>query len=404
MIAPRAQTRTAILAALSFVGAVVVGWHLAGDSEITKDPSVPSVKTRTAERPDNGRPAWLAGEIAQIREESSLAERMRRTINLANSIPDSDIFTWLKRGWFTMGEGFESHLFIRLLSDRLETVDPAALARLRLGERNSNSALDLLKSLAANDPEQVIALFREQPNDIVELQVLAEMAKFHSNLALERFIELSAFGFPEGESHDPVGVIRALAEADPAALEAALSRMSLSSRYDAENALIGHRLANSFDDEIQKLSARSDGWILLEQHVRNTGILEKLFNIPGELPPSWRHGIVRNKVWMHPGDPSVAKFWWNADLSSSGFNEQQIKTIRKGALHGIAYAAPENALPLLDAADLNASERKEMIQNVFSRAALSDSEAEKLLGLLKFDGDRQSAREQLDRKKQHLSR
>ncbi len=398
---PRAlKPLTAFIAALGFVGAGVVGWQLTGNSKAAKNLSHPSIKTRAAERPDRGSPLRLEGEIAQISQDESFKRRMRRTIALADSIPDSEIFVWLKRGWFTVNDGFEFSLFTRILTDRLERVDPVGLARLRLGAKLPQSALEQLMAMATRDPEQVIALFREQPNDRMELEVLAQMAKTHSGLALERFIELSAFGFPESEAYDPRSVIQALATADPIALENALGRMRSSWQYDAKNAILARRLEDSFDSEIQKLYVRQDGWRLFEPHIRDTKILENLFTHSGELPPSWRQGMVKDRVWMDPVEPAVAEFWWNVDLSAVGFHEQQVGEIRKGALEGIAYASPEKALLQIDAANLSGSERKELIQGIFARAAMTDAEALRLENLLSAE-DRQSAWEQLERKYKH---
>ncbi len=387
-----------LIAAIAFVAAGVLGWQLAGKSTASTDSVVRPDKTRVAHRPNTGTPIWLADKLGQIRENHSFAQRLRLTIALANSVPDSEIFVWLRGRWFSLGDGFETQLFTRILTDRL---DPMARARLHLLGKNAWQETDELLSLAASDPEGVIALFRENPNDIAELKILAEMAKHHPALALGRFLELTAFGFPEGESHDPRSVIHALVKSDPTALEAALGKLAYL-QDDAERALLAQRLETSFDDEIEKLYARSDGWRLFKMHLGSTDILAKLFRDPTSLPSSWRNEIAKGKDWNGAADPLIAEFWWNADLKAAGFNEDQIKGIRKKALSGIAYHSPEKALPMIETAALNPQERKDFIQNIFSRAALSESETTMLLEMLKSDEDWQSAIDQLARKNGYI--
>ncbi len=386
---------TRIIAAFGFVAAGVLGWQLTGKSTASTDSAAPPDKTRVAHRANAGPPIWLTDKLAQIRQNNSFAQRLRLTISLANSVPDSEIFAWLRGNWFTLGDGFETQLFTRILKDRL---DPMTRARLHLLGKSAWQETDELLALAATDPEGVIALFRENPNDIAELKILAEMAKHHPALALARFLELAAFGFPEGESHDPRSVILALSKSDPASLETALGKLPSHLQSNAERALLAHRLETSFDDEILKLYARSDGWRLFKRHLGSPEILAKLFKNPSNLPPSWRNEIAKGKDWNGAGNPSIAQFWWNADLRLAGFTEDQIQGIRKKALSGITYHSPEKALPLIETAGYSDLERKKFIQDIFSRAALTDHESETLLRLLPSDTDWQTAHEQLARK------
>jgi len=393
----RAKSTTGIAAALAFVSAVALGWHFTGEpampGEIT--PAHPN-KTRAAQRSNNqqpsGAPVWLAGTLEQIRKTDSFAERMRLTLALAHSIPNHDIFAWLKGGWFNPGDGFETRLFTRVLSDRLEVADPVALARWQLAGENPSTAQ--LIALGASDPQQVIALFREQPNDALELRVLEQMAKTHPAIVLDRFLEISVCGFPEGEGFPTDVLIANLAQADPAALEAALGKLPSYIQYDAERNLLRLRLSESFDTEIRQLWQRPDGWYLFSQHAGNIEFETKLFNQLAELPAAWRNALAA----QGGGGSQLAELWWNADLEGVGFTAAQALRIRKRALESITHDSPAKGLTLLDDVELNPAERKDLIQGVFARASLNDDQAAKLLDLLSAD-DWQAAQEQLARKR-----
>ncbi|MCX6878207.1 MAG: hypothetical protein NTW21_31005 [Verrucomicrobia bacterium] len=380
-----------------FVIAAAFGWYFTGGpaapGESTPDTSSKTCATgRSNRNKSSDAPAWLAGTLDQIRKADSFAERMRLTLAFAPSIPNHDIFVWLKGGWFNPGDGYETRLFTRVLTDRLEAADPVALARLQLAAENPST--DQLIALAASDPQQVIELFREQPNDMLELRILKEMARVHPAIALERFLELSACGFPEGESYGYEDVIAALAKADPTALQAALGKMPSYLRYDAERDLLSIRLSESFDTEIRRLWQRPDGWYLFSHNANNIEIETRLFNQLADLPPSWRNALAA----QGGGGSHLAESWWNADLEAVGFTAAQALRIRKRALESITRESPAKGLTLLDDVELNPAERKDLIQGVFARASLNDDQAAKLLDLL-TDDDWQAAQEQLARKR-----
>lgn len=380
----------------------MLGWQLTDKPPAPgESPSAPNKNRavpQSAAAKNSGPPVWLAGTLEQIRKADSFAERMRLTLTLAHSIPDHDIFAWLKGGWFNPGDGYETRLFTRVLTDRLAAADPTALARWQLAAENPST--DQLIAMAASDPQQVIALFREQPSDLMELQVLEQMAKTHPDIALERLLELCTFDFPEEETYmcGTMNLIAALAKADPAALQAALGKMPSYLQGYAEMDLLRIRLSESFDTEIRKLWQRPDGWRLFEQHRGNIDVLTNLFKNSADMPASWRAALAANDS-RRITDLRVAEFWWNADLEAAGFTADQAHNVRRNALEGITRDSPAKGLALLDEAELNSAERKNLIQSVFLRGSLNDAQTAKLLDILTSDDDWQAAQELLARKR-----
>ena len=322
----------------------ILGWHLGGDPAS----SAPVAYTPAPSRPDARTQSPHASDIARIHNSGDLRERLRMTLDLAESIPVADIDAWLEARWFNPGDGYEIKLFNRILTDRRSL-------------------------LSAGEPS------------------LSEM--------LERFLEKTVCGMPEGETreHEEMRHLFALlAEQDPAALEAALGQMIIPYRNYAENALLGSRLAADFDGEIVKLWARPDGWRLFRMHLGKPDLLAKLLKYPADLPPSWRNAMV-GEPHHRIVSPDVSDFWWNADLNAAGFDQRQAEQIRMEALRGIARHNRERAISLLDQVAFDATERKEFIQGMFASGGLSDVNAERLLNLLDTDEDRQHAHEQLER-------
>jgi len=337
------STRIALV--LLFALAMFFGWHF-GDSPGPSKPSeVNPSKSRIARQSSSPR----AAAIDEIRKSGSLLERFRLTIALAESIPLAEIDKWLESRRFNPGDGYETTLFTRILTDR--------------------------RSLAA-------------PGELTPAALL------------ESFLEHAVCGFPEGETPEFTNMLQLfamLAEKDPTALEAALGKLIIPYRNYAEDALLSRRLATSFDDEIRKLWARQDGWHLFKDHAGDPEMLAKLFKNPADLPQSWRNRMAQEN-WARRVLLESSEFWWDADLAAAGFSGEQAGKIRKEALSGIARQNPAKALPLLNEVKLNTSERKKLIQDVFLSGGLSDENAHKYLKLLKTDEDLQFAQEVLKRK------
>lgn len=325
-----------------------LGWQWSGNTAPSRPMADISIKPRIAAQAS----VPQSNAIDQIRESDTLRERLRMTMDLAESIPFADIDSWLEGGWFHPGDGYEMTLFNRILTDRRS---------------------------------------QEAPDGQVDPTPAA---------MLERFLEKAVCGLPENEASmvESKELFALLAEKDPASLEAALGELIMPYRRHAEEALLSRRLATDFDGEIRKLWARPDGWLLFRDHRGNPEMLGKLLKNPAELPPSWRNAMA-GKDYARNTQLDAAEFWWGADLHAAGFTRKQANRIRKEALSGIARFKPDKAIPHVEAVEFADEERKKFIQNIFASGGLSDAKTEKLLGLLKSEQDRQHAHEQLERKR-----
>ena len=95
----------------------------------------------------------------------------------------------------------------------------------------------------------------------------------------------------------------------------------------------------------------------------------------------------------------MGKFWWSLDLQAAGFTDAQASQIRDKALQAFKWEAPADALNGLDQVAFSPAKRKEFIQSIFARGSMTDSDADKLLALLKTDEDWLAANEQINRRK-----
>jgi hypothetical protein len=388
-------------ALLGFLTMAAIGWNLA-DEPAQPVASQPGISARSAERPTrsarrSGPPDAVRQRMAALRAIASPDDRLRATMALARSLPVSEIPAWLDGRWFNAGEGFDLILFNKLLKERWQLEDPDGLLAWSF-KNNSSQARATLTSWAKTDPQRALDYLKEHPNREVEIQVLTEMAKTHPALALQALGDLPA----AGKSNSGMGdyylrqLLQQLAKSSPAALEAALASLPSRLRTQAETALIGGRMATSFDTEIRKLWERPDGLKIFEQISDNdTDFRKKIFAELANLPPSWRAKLAEDPYrYVETKD---AEKWVHADLEGFGFTEAQAKNIRNRAVCALASNAPETALKLMAGMDLDPDYRNTIIANLFANLDPKKGQADALLAMLGSEEERELARNLMGR-------
>jgi hypothetical protein len=159
----------------------------------------------------------------------------------------------------------------------------------------------------------------------------------------------------------------------------------------AETALIGNRMATSFDTEIRKLWERPDGLKIFEQISDNdTDFRKKIFAELENLPPSWRAKLADDSYrYVETKD---AEKWVHADLEGFGFTEAQAKNIRNRALGALATNAPETALKLMADMDIDPDYRNTILANLFGNLDPKKGPSDALLAMLGSEEERELAR------------
>lgn len=326
-----------------------------------------------------------------IQQAAAPEDRLRKILALASAVPVSEIPKWLDGGWFPHSEGFESTFFTELLLRRWELAEPLALAGWQM-QTKSQDAEPILIRFANTDPEAVIALLEERGWSAIN--VLSEIAKSHPALALDRFMELISrdIGHSAAETNT-ASFLYAMARTHPAILEGALGKLPAFWRASAENALVGQRLTDDFDEEIRELWNAPDGWMHFHNNLSREGMADKLFGELPNLPASWRQAIANGDwfIWNN------SEKWWHADLEGGGFTPEQARKIRMTALKRMSQYNPDKAIASMDVIELSANERADMLQQIMIPTTSDPEESAKLLKLLPTEEDRLAARTILNR-------
>ena len=374
-----------------------IGWKTSSPPEKTFSPdSQPARQTAGERNPVRGNTASreTALRMKTVRDAPTQAERIRAAISLAMSLPASEFAAWAEGDRFDFRAGPELSIFRMILFERWIAEDPDSLIAFSVNN-NHGQAYRGVAQLAKEDPQRVIDFFRENPNDAFELEKLAEIGSHGPALALSRLEEMSARGLTAADTERSGALFRALAMKSPEVLEAALAGLSPALRKQAETALIGKRLKESFQAEVRALWDRPDGWEMFNEIIqRNRKLGTEIAGEVMNMPAAWRSSLADFPYYAVQS--GSAKQWLDMDLAAAGFSKSQEERIRKFAIQQLASAEPEEAISRLDSLGLSAEERAGILSNAFSRYGKSPEKAEKLIAMLSSAEEKAEARKLLE--------
>lgn len=390
--------------AVACVAMVVVGWHLGDPSARSgaqgESGAAPKKGVRSKVHAHWARVATAQGRVNGISQLGTTEERMRSTIALASTLPSSEFGNWLSGSWFSYRDGFELTLFRKLVEERWRLEDPEGYVAWCLQEGESGAewatgnprgaATPILVKWAVDDPERLRAFFDEHPNDQLEAEMISRLAEENPALAIEHLQAMLARGVRN--NYRLQSAVTELAKLSPGGMEAILDTLTDSVRLQAETALVGTSLSESFEETMRDLWVRPDGWKLFSANLSNVeGGSEKLLKMLSELPASWRHSLNNTSLYgmFRKGDPEP---WVLADYEAAGFAPEQGETIRGRALQSLVSKNPARALELMAEIDLGEGERIALISLLFQRVQSDPEKTEEMMAKLDTDADREVAR------------
>ena len=369
----------------------VVGWKLAEQPSqvpVVRGEDHSPVRPKRVSLPETS----ARNRVALISKSGSAADRTLATIALADSLTLAEIPAWLGGGWFNLHDGSDGAIFHKILHRRWEAGDPTGHLQWCVSNESGNTSA-LLASWADKEPERLIGFFKDHPNQAMELQALAAIARNHPPLALGRFLEITGIYVSKTYQHHEYykKLFQQLARSAPSELDAALDSLPKSLRSSAEIALIGQRLLSSFPEEIRKLWDRTDG-IKLFNYVLNhpEGIGDRLLKELGNLPPAWRDAVTTSALTIMIGG-SNPESWLGADLEGSGFTSKQAKDIRAHALLLQSKTHPEVAFNRMRDLDLDSYQKRDVIASALAESFDDPEKQASLLALLRSDEEREMA-------------
>lgn len=385
-------------AVAGFFAMAIVGWKFAEPAQNAViasghgEPASTKALKRQERNVSHGPPEYVRERLRVIRSAGSNGEKLRSTIDLANSLPIADLAAWLDHRWFDVGEGFDATLFKKIAMQRWIEEDPEGHAAWCMKNEGES---EVINAWAKDDPQRVLAFFQKYPNRDFELMALQSMATNHPDIALARIKEIVTMGTSAQGGLDSYLLRAVLSEIglkDPTALEAAMGTLPARWQKEVEGIFINQRLKSDFASEIRNLWQRPGGFSILQQ--ADGEIRAKLIDELQNLPGSWKADIAANSYSFIDSDN--AEKWLNADLAGSGFTTDQANSLKSYALQNLASGKPEFVIQQLATLNLDDAQRQNVISTLFGNSGnWKPEKTESLLAMLGSEEDRQFARTRL---------
>lgn len=319
-----------------------------------------SKTTRSSGR--GGVPAEVTQRLAEIRAGRTVEERLRATLQLAESLPIEDLEKWFTEGWFDGREDMQTYYFHRIALGRWLKADPEGLMDYCLRER-SDHTYHSARAFAKQDPAAALAYASEIKNPEKRAQFLSSiggaLGEADPQLAFEAVNRLS-------ENTEIIGngslmeMIRGISVASPEFLRGKIDQLPAGLQMQARQYLTRALLKKNFAATVAELEKSPNGKRSFASAVENDAeLVKEVARDPGSLPEGWfADAASQASYYLVRDDP---KRWLNEDLAALGMNEEQAQNLRSQALNQLARKDPEALKALLAGQELTARERNSAV-------------------------------------------
>ncbi|QJE96765.1 hypothetical protein [Luteolibacter luteus] len=346
----------------------ITAWSLRGVDE-TKQGSRSSSSTtdRKASKTTRGSrregvPAEVTQRLAEIRAGRTVEERLRATLQLAESIPIEDIGKWFKEGWFDGREDMQTYYFHRIALGRWLKEDPKGLMSYCLQEKSDHTYY-AARAFAKQDPAAALAYASEIKSPEKRSQFLSSigetLGKADPQLAFEAISKLSE-NAETMSNGSLLEMIRGISVASPEFLKGKIDQLPAALQRQAREYLTTSLLKKNFAATVAELEKSPDGKRSFVSAIENDyELVKEAIKDPRSLPEGWfADAASQASYYLVRDDP---KRWLDEDLAALGLNEDQAQHLRSQALNQLAQKDPEALKTLLAGQELTARERNSAV-------------------------------------------
>lgn len=371
---------------------------------IQASPPAPGKPSKTMQRPAGpaSLPDDVARRLAEVRAARTPADRLRATIQLASSIPVSELKAWFDAEWFDGEEDMQSHLFYRIARARLMAEDPAALVDY---ERRGGTQLHAtVQEWATRDPEAALDYLMKIRDPDARSRLLSlmgrDLAKTDPELVLSRMKD-PQFMLTANKWNVTSSIIEGLARSSPDALKAASKDWPQGMKEMVQAGLLLVSLKDNFSTTIGELGKSPDGMQrFLKAIDRAPDLANAAIKETASLPEGWFAAIAtQHSYYLVQFEPLK---WLDTDLPALGLTEEQAGSLRSEALDRIATNDPNQILSILSGPQLAPEERSKAIRQAIENLASDPEAAEAWIAKLSDEAEIQAARNALGKSRKGL--
>ena len=311
-----------LLAAACFATFALAGWQAATPEK----PATPAPEdTPTAKASKRGprtagksaMPEDVRQRLAAIHAARTPDERLRATLDLAHSLPVSEMERWYKADWFDFHDNMDSNLFFRITRTRWLAEDPEGLMTHFL-RRNSDKTSEMAERWAKQDPHAALAFMQgvRDHNDIRRIapSIAGPLAEADPAAAAAEVLRLRKL-LGDGDSYAGTELIGELARHAPDLLEAESAAWPAGIQKDAREALVAASLKKDFATGIATLRDAPDGKKrFLAAMESDSDLIKEMAKNPSSLPDGWfAEAASSNPYYLVNEDPGK---WLETDLAA----------------------------------------------------------------------------------------
>jgi hypothetical protein len=395
MIPPRQIASTlGVFAMASICGVLLAGRATLTDEGEPRVTITPAKATKSERRHRTAViPKEVLARLQRIDAAGNPQDRLRATIQLARSLPISELEAWYEGKWFNGREDIQSALFNEITLSRWLAADAEGLMRYchrsddsrgnqvawRWARQDPKAALGYLAEM--KDPAQ-----RSQTADLMGIS----LAQYQPEEAIAGMpVLLSAL-----RTYNLWVMMGKLAESSPEALKTAAAQWPDYVQRGIARELATAGLKRDFEGTLAELRQREDGRnLFLEAFPFHSKALQEVMKNPESLPPGWFGDIaVRAGSLLVTDDPER---WVGADLIAMGMSPEQSRQVRQMAIAEIGAKDQQRFLSLLEDGGYDRYARQHLITSAVQRLADDKAKAEAWIAGLTDSKDIEDARQAL---------
>ncbi len=340
-----------LLIVSTFIGAMLLGRQTKTE---TSDP--PDIKLSTRENQSSIARENTDTFITQPNSKDCLC----KAIEMALTLPSSEIESWITHSKFPFREGFAHSLFNQILSERWSREDPAAFLNW-VKKNDGENFIPQLHLLFTNHPELLSQTLIVSQDSKERAHLLSLVAATNPDLALTELAKI--LPLPNDLSFMMQETLVKLYKTHPDQLDLLLENSPAGSNNPLLVASFIDKLSRDFDAGLDELFTRADGFEVLFPSSNHTTRFEsdQFAARLSDFPKSWLNKLAGDPVRLFESLESPSKLI-DLDWNSLGFSPANAQKMRLGLLNSLVGTEPEIALTALNGLDLTPEEKARFLQ------------------------------------------
>ena len=350
-----------LLAIGLFILSSALGWQFARSSQSSEQKTAALTSTKsspkTSTKSTRTVKSTARSQMKSLSALSSEKERVRASLDLAQTIPLADIRAWIEQGLFTQRQGYAATAFRKALLYRWEKDAPDDFLIWKI-ETGINTSSTALTGLVERRPELFLQIVHSLDSASAN-KILSSLAQNKPELVWQLLREPS----PRSSHYSINDIFRQLAQKNDELMRKEIENLPFSLRKNARSALYTELFKKDFSATINELSELPNGFFFLNSA---SSIMsenpELLFSHFPQFPTSWKNNL---NPRLQIDSKQKLEQWLSYDWEKNGMSKNHREKFTHTILNQTSYRFPDATLAQLNTLELEKSSRENILLNIF---------------------------------------